>query len=144
MKIGGARMGKSAVVPKASAVLVNLAKAYTAATAAVDKADEELKKLKKIQTAAELKLADHMMTEGLQSFRADGLGGFRTKVEVYPSVKDRPLFEDFVRKNKLDFLFTTAIHGQKFKSYVRELVENGKPVPTGVDTFMKTVIRRFK
>jgi len=137
-------MAKTAVVPKAPAALVNLAKAYTAATAAVDKAEEELKKLKKVQTAAELKLADHMVTEGLQSFRADGFGGFRTQVEVYPSIKDKIVFEEHVKKNKLDFLYTTSIQGQKFKGYIRELVGDGKPVPPGVDTFMKTVIRRFK
>lgn len=128
-----------------SAVLVGMAKKYVAADKDVEEAEDRLKKLKAIREIAEKKLVDQMTTEGVRSFRSLDLGGFRQQVEVYPNITDREVLNAFVKKRKsLDFLYTVSINGTKFKSYVKELMEQSKPVPPGVDPFLKTVIRRFK
>lgn len=132
-------------VAQESAVLVGLAKKYVAADQEVEKAEEALKKLKMFREIAEKKLVDQMVTEGVKSFRSLDLGGFRQQVEVYPNITDREVLNAFVKKRKsLDFLYTVSINGTKFKSYVKELMEQSKPIPPGVDPFLKTVIRRFK
>ena len=54
-------------------------------------------------------------------------------------------FEEFVNSHKtMHFLLNRSVNGQKFKSYVRELKANCVELPPGVETFDKTVIRRFK
>jgi len=137
-------MSEEAVVTKAPTALVNLAKEYSAADKVVEQLDEKLKEAKRVLAAAEKRLVDQMVTEGMKAFRTDGIGGFRTQVMVYPNVTDRELLNSYVKKKKLSWLFTVSIHGTKLRSYVKELMENGKPVPPGIEPYMATEIRRFK
>jgi hypothetical protein len=127
--------------PKA---LVNLAQKYSLADQEVERLEEKLKEAKKTRAIAESKLVDQMTTEQVQSFRTSGMGGFRCQVCVYPNVTDREALGAWVKKRKLDWLYTTNVNGQKLKGFVKELLENGKTVPPGVDPFLKTEIRRFK
>ena len=91
------------------------------------------------------KFVEAMKTEGISSFRIDGLGGFRTQVEVYPNTKDKEALAAFIKKRKnLNFLWTTSVNGTKLKSWVKELMEQGKPLPPGIDPYNETQIRRYK
>lgn len=128
-----------------TSVLTTMAKAYVAADAAVEKAEEQLKALKKTRDIAETKLAEQMVTEDMKSFRTNDFGGFRTHIEVYPNVVDREALNAYVKKTKkLEFLYTVSVNGTKLKSYVKELMEASKPIPPGIDPYLKTAIRRFK
>lgn len=128
-----------------SAVLVGMAKKYVAADQAVEALEEQLKALKVRREIAEKSLVEQMTTEGVKSFRSMELGGFRQQVEVYPNITDREVLNAYVKKRKsLEFLYTVSINGTRFKSYVKELMQHSKPIPPGVDPFLKTVVRRFK
>lgn len=128
-----------------TSVLANMAKRFVDADAAVERAEEALKGLKKTRDIAESRLVDQMTTESVKSFKTVNFGGFRSAVEVYPNVVDREALNAYVKKTKkLAFLYTTNIHGTKLRSFVRELMEASKPIPPGIDPYMKTVIRRFK
>lgn len=125
--------------------LTNLARRFVDASNAVDIAEEQLKKLKVVREIAEKKLADQMTTEQVKSFKTDQFGGFRQQVEVYPNVTDREVLNAYVKKRKsLEFLYTVSINGTKLRSFCRELMENSKPIPPGIDPFLKTVVRRYK
>lgn len=118
------------------------------------KEKEELDRIKKAKSAQEEKVKDSqrkfveaMKDEGVKSFRLDKLGGFRTQVEVYVNVtKDGKVeLQAFVKKRKaLKFLWTTTINGSKLKSWVKELMEQGKKLPPGIDPYQETQIRRYK
>ena len=128
-----------------TSALTNLAKRYVEASSAVESAEEALKKLKVLKEIAEKKLSDQMITEDIKSFKTNDFGGFRRQVAVYPNVVDRDTLNAWVKKRKsLEFLFTVAINGTKLKSYVQELMENSKPIPPGIDPYMRNVVRRFE
>ena len=134
-----------AVTAAPSSALVGLAKRYVDASNAVDAAEEVLKRLKVTKEIAEKKLADEMTTQDVKSFKSDALGGFRQFVEVYPNVTDREVLNAYVKKRKsLEFLYTVSINGTKLRSFCRELMANSKPIPPGIDPFLKTVVRRYK
>lgn len=115
-------------------------------------AKEELDAVKKAKTAAEEKVVivqrkfvEAMKTEGFKSIRLEKLGGFRTQVEVYPNKTDPEKLSAYIKKRKsLAFLWTTSINGSKLKSWVKELMEQGKPLPPGIDPYTETQIRRYK
>lgn len=133
----------AAVTP--TSALTNLARKFVEASNAVEAAEESLKKLKATREIAEKKLTDQMVTEDIKSFKTNDFGGFRWQIAVYPNVIDRDALNAYVKKRKsLEFLFTVAINGTRLKSYVQELMENSKPIPPGIDPFMKNVVRRFK
>lgn len=135
----------TAVAAVPTSVLVNFAKRYVDADSAVERAEESLKALKVTREIAEKKLVEQMTTEQVKSFKTENFGGFRSQVEVYPNIVDRDVLNAYVKKRKsLEFLYTVSINGTRFKSYVKELMQNSKAIPPGVDPFLKTVIRRFK
>lgn len=134
-----------ATVEAPTSVLVSLAKSFVDANQRVDEAEELLKGLKKTREIAEARLADQMITEAVKSFKTTEFGGFRTQVEVYPNVTDREVLNAYVKKTKkLEFLYSVSVNGTKLKSYVKELMTANRPIPPGIDPFLKTVIRRFK
>lgn len=129
---------------KGSKVLVTHAKRFI-------KAKEELDGCKKKKSAAEEKLkrvqkdfAEAMKSEQVRSFKNDKLGGFRTQIELYPNNKKDGVFEKWVKRRKsLKFLWTTNVNGSKLKAWVKELKEQGKPLPPGLDPYEETQIRRY-
>lgn len=137
-------MSEEAVVTKPPTALVNLARSFDAADKEVELLEEKLKEAKKKRSMFESKLVEEMITQQVQSFRSPNFGGFRQQICVYPNVKDKEVLGAWVRKKKLTFLYTTAIHGQKLKAFVKERMENGESVPPGVEPFLKTEIRRFR
>lgn len=133
------------VVEAPTSVLVSLARAYVDADKRVEEAEELLKGLKKTREMAEARLADQMVTEAVKSFKTTEFGGFRWQTEVYPNVVDRDVLNAYVKKTKkLEFLYTVSVNGTKLRSYVKELMQASKPIPPGIDPFLKNVIRRFK
>ena len=125
-------------------ILTKFARAFSDAEAFVEKKTEELKKAKAASAVLEKKLVDEMITQQLKSFKTDRDGGFRTQAVVYPNVKDREALEEYVKKKKLQWLLTKSINGQKLRSFITELMEQGKPIPPGVEPFTTTEIRRYK
>lgn len=125
-------------------ILVKLAREYTVSDTIVGQTEIKLKEVKVKRAIAEKKLVDEMTTQQVKSFKTDRLGGFRTQVMVYPNVKDREVLLAYIKKRKLQWLFTTSIHGQKLRSFVTELMEQSKPIPPGIEPFTKTEIRRYK
>jgi len=136
-------MVEEKVVAKPPSALVSLAKSFSEYEAKVEAAEENLRIAKRDRDMAEKKLVDQMITEDVRAFRTS-IGGFRSEAVCYPNVKDRELLNAYVKKKKLNFLFTISIHGSKLKSYVKELMQNGEEVPPGIEPFTKMCVRRFK
>lgn len=132
------------VVDNPPTALVGLVDALLKAEQRVEELDEQLKAAGKVAEAAEKKLLDEMVTQQINSFRTPNLGGFRSEVVVYPNVKDKEGLNEYVKKEKLDWLFTVSIHGGKLKSWVKELMSQGKDLPPMIDPFVTSKIRRFK
>ena len=126
-------------------VLVLLAKELTKVVTKVEAAEEELKSLKAQEATVEKKLVDEMVTQEVKSFKVDGLGGFRTQAVVYPNVIDREALNAAIKKNK-DWkgLIKESINGNTLRSLVKELMEQGKKIPAGIEPYTATEIRRFK
>ena len=125
-------------------ILVRLAKAYKDIDMRVAEIEEQLKKTKASRAAAEKKLVDEMITQQVKSFKTDSLGGFRTQACVYPNVIDREILNAYVKKKKLTWLYTMSIHGGKFRAFVKELMEQGKKIPPGIEPYTCTEIRQYK
>ena len=123
--------------------LVPLAVEYTRAETEVKTLEGKLKEAKVCLEAAEKKLVDEMVTQQLKSFKAEGLGGFRAQAMVYPNVVDKEALGRYVKKYKLDWLFTTAVNGSKLRAWVRELLEQGTMIPPGIDPYTTMESRRF-
>ena len=136
-------MVEEKVVAKPPSILVSLAKAFCEYEVKVEAAEEALSVAKKNRDRTESKLCEQMTTEGISSFRT-AMGGFRNQVMCYPNVKDREKLQAYVKKKKLDWLFTVSIHGTKLRSYVTELMQEGREIPPGIDPYLKNVVRRFK
>ncbi len=129
---------------KPSKALVRNAKTFIEAKEELDDAKQEKaaaeEKVKKVQK----KFVEAMKSAGVSSFKADKLGGFRTQVVMYPNKKDEVALTKYIKRRKsLAFLYTTSINGQKFKAWVKELREQGKPLPPGIDPYEETQIRRY-
>jgi hypothetical protein len=126
------------------AALTTLAKELVTREQIVEKLEAELKIAKENVAGAEKKLVDEMTTQGVKAFKTTELGGFRQQAVMYPNVVDREALNAFVKKNKkLAFLYSMNVNGTKLRSYVKELLENGKKVPPGVDPYTTMVIRHF-
>lgn len=125
-------------------ILVQLAAAYTRAEAEVDNIKQTLKNAEVRRDIAEKKLTEEMITQQVKSFKANGLGGFRTQAVVYPNVKDREAFNAYIKKKKLTWLYTMSVNGQKLRAFTKELLEQGKPIPPGIEPYTTTEIRRYK
>lgn len=138
-------MAREAATVAPPTILIQLARQFAAAEAEVEAATQKLKDLKARSLTIEKKFVDEMVTQQMKSFKTDDLGGFRTQAVVYPNVKDKEKFTAFMEKNKKKyaFLLSTNVHGGKLKSYVKELMEQGKPIPPGIEPYMATEIRRF-
>ncbi len=128
---------------KTPAALAALAKALVEATQRIDAAKESLTKANIHYDIVEKKLVDQMTTENVRAFRTLDLGLFYSQVEAYPRIVDKAVLDAFVKKRKsLKFLYTVSINGGKLKAYVKELMQASKPIPPGLDPFLKTVVRR--
>lgn len=125
-------------------ILIRFAKAYTDADAKVAEVEEQLKAAKAFRDKKEKALVDEMITQQVKSFKTENHGGFRTQAVVYPNVKDREAFTEYVVKQKLKWLYTNSINGQKLRSFVKELIEQGKPIPPGIEPYTTTEIRQYK
>ena len=125
-------------------ILIKFATAFTQAEAVVDKLTEDLKTAKAFSALKEKALVDEMITQQVKSFKTDLFGGFRTQAVVYPNVKDREALTAYVVKKKLKWLYTNSINGQKLRSYIKELIEQGKTIPPGIEPYTTTEIRRYK
>lgn len=135
-------MAQEAAAPPS--VLVSLAKDLAMKSNQVEQATEALKSLKAQEAAIEKKLADEMITQQVKSFKLDGLGGFRTQACVYPNVVDKEALNASIKKNKeWKGLIKESINGNSLKSLVKELMEQGKKLPAGIDPYTQTEIRRF-
>ena len=132
------------VAPHPPKALVRLALAFDGAEKEVERLESLVKTAKAVAMRAEKKFVDEMITQDVESFRTPEIGGFRRQVCVYPNVKDREALGAWVKKKKLTWLYTTAVNGNKLRSFVKELLENGKAVPPGIEPYMQTEIRRFK
>ena len=129
---------------KASKVLIRYANELIKADESLEAAIENKKEREAMYRRTEKKLADAMKTAGLKSFKADGIGGFRTHIETYPNTKDKAALVAFIKKRKsLKFLWKVAINGNTLKAWVKELMEQGKKLPPGVDPYIETQIRRY-
>lgn len=125
------------------AVLTTLAKELTEKEQIIEKLEANLKEAKENAAGAEKKLLDEMITQGVKAFKTTELGGFRSQAVMYPNVVDKEALQKYVKTKKLTFLYTTNVNGTKLRSYVKELMENGKKLPPGIDPFTTTVIRKF-
>ena len=125
-------------------ILIRFAKAFTDAEAKVEKIEAELKAAKAFSKMKEKALVEEMITQQVKSFKTNAFGGFRTQTVVYPNVKDRDALTAYVVKKKLTWLYTNTVNGQKLRSYVKELMEQGKAIPPGIEPFTQTEIRQYK
>lgn len=80
--------------------------------------------------------------EGINSFRLPDGRQFIGKGMVLPSVQDREAFYTWVKKNKMEELFT--INYQTAAAMIKERMENGLAVPPGVAVFIKESITIVK
>lgn len=129
---------------KASRVLKKYAKKWISVLEELEEAEKERKKAEAKKRDVQRQFADAMMGEGISSFKIEGLGGFRTQVEVYPNIKNKELVASYIKKRKtLKFLYSVRIDGNRFKCWIKELMEQGKPIPPGIDPYKETQIRRY-
>ena len=124
--------------------LLSLAKKLLEVDARVEEAQEALTKANIAYEVAEKKLVDQMITENVRAFRTTNHGLFYSQVKAYPRIVDKDALETYVKKHKkkLGFLYTVSINGNKLGAYVREAMQQNKPIPPGLDPYLKTVIRR--
>ena len=133
------------VVTKPPSILMRLARQYASEEANVEVVEERLKDAKRKRSTAEKKLTEEMITQRVKAFKTEDVGGFRTQAVVYPNIRDREALNAYVKKRKtLAWLFTMSINGAKLKSFVKELMEQGKPIPPGIEPYVTTEIRRYK
>ena len=125
-------------------ILTKFAKEFADAEANVEAIEAKLKDAKAFSAAVEKKLVEEMITQQVKSFKTDSNGGFRTQAVVYPNVKDREALTAWVKKKKLTWLYTTSVNGTKLKSFIKELLEQGKAIPPGIEPYTTTEIRRYK
>lgn len=139
-------MAKSPAVEAAPpSALVRLATLFNQADEAVEESKKKLSEAQIRKIVAEKKLVEEMITQSIRAFRTP-FGGFRSEATVRPNVKaeDKEKMQQYVKRHKsLAFLYTVSIHGGKFKTWVKECLEQGKELPEFIDPGPVTVIRRF-
>jgi hypothetical protein len=137
-------MAETEVTARPPSILTRFAKALADAELEVARIEEQLKKAKAYAAVREKKLVEEMITQEVKSFKTEFSGGFRTQAVVYPNVTDREALEVYIKKKKLQWLLTKALHGGKLRAFITELMEQGKPIPPGIEPYTTTEIRRYK
>jgi len=124
-------------------VLITLARKFDQAERDAQRLEGLLKAAKEARRLAEKILVDEMVTQDVESMRVTGLGLLRRQVCVYPNYTDKDAFGAWLKRRKsLAWLYTVSVNGSKLKGYVRELLENGKALPPGIEPYMQQEIRR--
>ena len=131
------------VAAKTSTPLIAAARKLMAADDVLAAAKKAVTRANIAYDLAEKQLVDQMVVENVRAFRTANHGLFYSQIRVFPNIVNKEELEKFVKKHKkTHFLWTTSINSAKLGSYLRELMENSKAIPPGVDPVLKTVIRR--
>jgi hypothetical protein len=79
-----------------------------------------------------------MLEEGSTAFKITGGVGFSLKEDVFPKLENEQAFADSLPEDELEAL--RAIQPQRFKSHIKDLLENGRPLPPGTSASYKTSV----
>jgi hypothetical protein len=100
---------------------------------------EEKIRLMNIEIAAhEQLLVEYLENTDQTQFRTRSGVLISLKDDVYPQVKNQPVFFQWIKRNRYAYLL--SVHHKRLESLVKQLLEEGKRLPEGVDVFMKTTI----
>lgn len=113
----------------------------------VDKLDEQLSLAKKERDEAEQKLLELMQAEGKESSaKYEGLGFITvTKPVVYASFikENEPVVFDFLKSVDRADLIKETVNTRSLSSFVKEILEEGKPIPEFINYYLKSGIRFY-
>lgn len=102
------------------------------------KLDEKIKLMNVEIAALEQLLVDYFESTETTQFRTKSGVLISLKDDVYPMVKDQPIFLAWINSNNLSALL--SVHHKRLESLVKSLLEEGQKIPDGIDAFFKTTI----
>lgn len=103
-----------------------------------DEAEDALKKINEQLGICEDSLVDLMESSELTALRTEAGHHLSLRGACYPTVKDRGQFITWVEEHGYHDALT--MHHSTLKSLCKELLEEAKPLPDGVEAFMKSRI----
>lgn len=112
-----------------------LARMYEDVRIRVDQLEADLKAAKLEQEALTREFTGRFEDAGEVSKEFEGGMSLGAGVEPYPVVADQQKMLKWVRDNGLESMLT--FNYQTMASYVKQCIEGGKPLPDGVDVFLK-------
>lgn len=121
----------------------DLVVAYKLAKTEVKGIDKELKEAEKIRDKAEFALIELLVANNADATaKYEGLGYGRLNTTLFASCKkdnQEKFMEDLKKEDREDVIETVTPKG-KVTTYVKELIENGKPVPEYLTYYFKQTI----
>jgi len=99
-----------------------------------------VKDLKEKEGLINFEVTDYFEMTGQQSIDLEGYGKFYLNREIYPSITDRDVVEQWLAERG-DLELVKTFNTNKFKAYYKEKVENNDELPPSCDQFVKTEVR---
>ncbi len=91
--------------------------------------------------AAQEVLLEHWKIKKTSQIKRDDLGTLTRTDDVHVTVKDEEALFKWLDENHLSNIKKTTVHHQTLNSTVKELLENGNPLPEGIKIFVKSNVR---
>jgi hypothetical protein len=96
-------------------------------------------KLYELNTA----VTDFFESHHIQSMKMEGIGNFYLNRSLQPQIEDREALYNWLQ-GKGDYDSMLSFNSNKFRSYYKELMDNGEELPIGVTQFFKVEVRLRK
>lgn len=113
----------------------------------LDRLSQLVDEAKKRFDDAEMKMIDYLQSTGADaSARYDGVGHVslnKPRVFAYILKQNEQDVKEHLRKAGRGDLIREAVHPASLSSYVGELLELGKAIPTGINYHLQTKIRIY-
>lgn len=95
---------------------------------------------------AEQKLIERIEAMGVEQIKVASVGTFWVKPENHPSVKQEnyEAFLAWLDKNKLGSMARRYVHPQTLKSWVTDMLKEGKSLPNMVNNFQQSKLHHRK
>lgn len=115
-----------------------LAERFSVARIEKEDLERQLKDINERLTSIEDNLVDLMESSELTALKTEAGHHLSLRGSCYPTVADKPAFMGWIESNGYHDALT--MHHSTLKSLCKELLEEAKPLPDGVEAFMKSRI----
>lgn len=115
-----------------------LAEKFAALRLQKEEAEDSLKKINEQLASIEDHLVDLMESSELTALKTEQGHGLSLRGACYPTVKNKEEFNMWIHANGYEDALT--MHPSTLKSLCKELLEEAKPLPDGVEAYMKSRI----